>query len=777
MPMPRPRALEPADETRDLAPPREGLVRAVSNCEIRDNSVIPGPGTMHGYLAVFNEWSEINSAHEGHFMERLAPSAFTQTINSNRGVDGQTRMKVTFNHGKDPHLGDKVLGIPTVLEPDDHGVRYEVPLFDTEYNRELAPGLKAGAYGSSFRFNVVTDDFKRKPGASAYNPSGLPERTVKEVRMQEFGPVTFPAYPNATSGMRSMTDEFVFGKFLEDPGNLRRLVDFNVNGSQHSAPSRGIQSALGKGEPKQAATTKKAQPKPVSKLKPVLRSETTKMTNDERRNRIIELENWVRETDETYAEEGMPEEVRLEWDRNNAELDQHRADTRDIEDRRRRVQVINNTSTALRESEVDVPARTGGRSFEGFQQINRMSEAEVHDLNTVTRTNFQNPEQTQREFKDRAMRSLEFAHFANDYVDQAAEKEHVEKLIRNHDAPDPEHQGLPEIARRMLVTGSPQYRSGMNKYIAGKLLSPEEERAMSLGTTTAGGFAVVYELDPTFIRTSNLSVNPFRAICRQVTIAGTNEWRGVTSGGVTAAYGAEGSESTDNSPTLAQPACIVQKASAFVPVSLEALEDINGLQTELAQAFQDAKDDLEATEFTTGVGTTVHPQGILVGATTTTSTATTGAFVIGDLYALAQSLPPRFRARGVLVANRFAYDKVRAFDTAGGAGMWLGYPNPLQNGAYRNGGPEDGRLTVPLMGYPAYEDSAMVAALTTGSLLMVIGDFNYMVIVDRIGMNIEVAPMLFGSANRFPTGQRGVYAYWRNSSKVLSASAFRVLTT
>jgi hypothetical protein len=34
-------------------------------------------------------------------------------------------VRVTFNHGKDPSLGDKVLGIPTVLEPDERGVRYE----------------------------------------------------------------------------------------------------------------------------------------------------------------------------------------------------------------------------------------------------------------------------------------------------------------------------------------------------------------------------------------------------------------------------------------------------------------------------------------------------------------------------------------------------------------------------------------------------------------------------------------------------------------------------
>jgi HK97 family phage prohead protease len=197
-------------------PPRDGLVRALSGCEVRDAPAgEAGPGTLVGYLAVFNQWSEINSIHEGHFMERMALGAFARTI-----ADNRDRMRVTFNHGKDPSLCDKVLGMPTVLDEDERGVRYEVPLFDTTYNRDLAPGLKAGAYGSSFRFNVLAEDYNKRAKPSDYNPQGLPERTVTEVHLPEFGPVTFPAYPGATAGMRSLTDKFyvVEGLRLEPRG-------------------------------------------------------------------------------------------------------------------------------------------------------------------------------------------------------------------------------------------------------------------------------------------------------------------------------------------------------------------------------------------------------------------------------------------------------------------------------------------------------------------------------------------------------------------------------
>ena len=70
----------------------------------------------------------------------------------------------------------------------------------------------------------------------------------------------------------------------------------------------------------------------------------------------------------------------------------------------------------------------------------------------------------------------------------------------------------------------------------------------------------------------------------------------------------------------------------------------------------------------------------------------------------------------------------------------------------------------------------MSAALTTGQKVLVVGDWRYFVIVDRIGMNVELLPNLVG-ANQRPTGQRGLYAYWRNTSDVLSTAAFQVLVT
>jgi predicted phage gp36 major capsid-like protein len=49
--------------------------------------------------------------------------------------------------------------------------------------------------------------------------------------------------------------------------------------------------------------------------------------------------------------------------------------------------------------------------------------------------------------------------------------------------------------------------------------------------------------------------------------------------------------------------------------------------------------------------------------------------------------------------------------------------------------------------------------------------------VDRVGMSADIIPHLFGTANNFPTGQRGFYSLWRNSATVLAWQAFRSLKT
>lgn len=210
----------PQERVEPERPPRDNLVRLEPGLfELREGAAEGDMPTLVGHFAVFNQWTEINSMWEGQFMERIAPGAFKKTFTENAG-----RIKVLFNHGQDPSIGDKVLGMPSVLEEDTTGARYEVPLYDTTYNRDLLPGLRDKAYGASFRFSVMAEEFVKKPTPSTSNPGGLPERTITQARVPEFGPVTFPAYAGATAGVRSATDEYVLAQLLANPEALVRLL-------------------------------------------------------------------------------------------------------------------------------------------------------------------------------------------------------------------------------------------------------------------------------------------------------------------------------------------------------------------------------------------------------------------------------------------------------------------------------------------------------------------------------------------------------------------------
>ena len=174
--------------------PRDDLIRMVelpaSDLEVRgeDDGDL---GRLVGYAAVFNKDTVIDS-WEGKFNERIAPGAFTKTL-TERG----DKVKVLFNHGFDPTIGDKPLGKPSRMEERNKGLWVEVPLDDTSYNKDLAASIRSGALdGMSFRFSVTRDEWENEDDE-------MPSRTIRELKLYEFGPVTFPAYEATTAGVRA----------------------------------------------------------------------------------------------------------------------------------------------------------------------------------------------------------------------------------------------------------------------------------------------------------------------------------------------------------------------------------------------------------------------------------------------------------------------------------------------------------------------------------------------------------------------------------------------
>lgn len=437
-----------------------------------------------------------------------------------------------------------------------------------------------------------------------------------------------------------------------------------------------------------------------------------------------------------------------EWNRCNEEIDDLEKTISQCEAREARVADLSGEPTA-REA--------------GFQvRKPRVRGDEIYDLSTL-RAASTSPEDEVRQLKDRAKEAVERGKYPTTSKRAEDVQANVQQLLDTVDT----EEGV--LARRLLETGSDLYFRAFGKAVEGKPLTDSEARALST-TDAKGGYAIPFTLDPTVIHTSNYSVNPYRAISRVIPIV-TDNWNGITSAGISVAYAGEAEEASDNSPEFAQPSAHPERVQAFIPFSVEIGQDWGGLQNEITSMIQEGKDDKEAEKFTSGAGSgSKEPEGILVGATTSVTTAGTATFAVGDVYKLEEELPARYRPKGQWVAKRKFYNAVRQFDTSGGAQL---FTDNLRVGLGNNV-PTPGNLRQPLLEYPANECSAMPYATTTGGTIAVFGDWSRFVIVDRIGMSVELIPHLFGE-NRRPTGQRGFYAIWRNTSKVVDANAFRKL--
>jgi phage head maturation protease len=132
-------------------------------------------------------------------------------------------LRVLFQHGNDPDIGDKPIAELRDVGEDEEGAYYEARLFDG-LPALVMSGLRAGQYGASHRFSVLREREEKRPERSEHNPDGLPERTVTEARLFEFGPVTFPAYAGATAGVRSMTDDFLMAAVRSNPDEVREML-------------------------------------------------------------------------------------------------------------------------------------------------------------------------------------------------------------------------------------------------------------------------------------------------------------------------------------------------------------------------------------------------------------------------------------------------------------------------------------------------------------------------------------------------------------------------
>jgi HK97 family phage major capsid protein len=373
------------------------------------------------------------------------------------------------------------------------------------------------------------------------------------------------------------------------------------------------------------------------------------------------------------------------------------------------------------------------------------------------------------EARDQALRLLDdrqaSAHLRSD------QKDEVEKQVRRNT----------DIARRVLVTETEDYRTAWMKLITQPqpILNAEENRAvqayqeyraMSEGTTTAGGFGIPVFIDPSIILTAQGTDNPFLELARQVDV-NTNQWKGVSSAGVTWAFNyAEGSAVSDSSPTLAQPVVPIYMARGFLPYSIELGQDYPGFADEMATLLSAGYDELLVDKFTRGAGTgSLEPTGILtaLSANTNVRVALTTGGTVGapDPYKVWQALPQRFRRNATWLMSVATNNAIRQLGTANVYHAFtVNLPQDWADTLFRRAVRES----------PYMPDNTTNTTAPIG--IAVVGDFSNYLIARRGGMSVELVPMLFDVTNNRPTGQRGWFAYSRIGGGSVNDLGFRLLT-
>lgn len=184
----------------------------VRSVEFRANGEAGDGRTLEGYAAVFGDPTSINSLSEGTFNEQIVRGAFKKTLRDRTPV-------LQFDHGQDLRTGSVPIGSIEEMREDDTGLFVRAGLFDNPVVEPIRQAIEGRAInGMSFRFETMRDEWRDNAGkvikgnelqTLLWNPGerGPLQRTVREVKLFELGPVVFPAYQGTSVGVRSILAE------------------------------------------------------------------------------------------------------------------------------------------------------------------------------------------------------------------------------------------------------------------------------------------------------------------------------------------------------------------------------------------------------------------------------------------------------------------------------------------------------------------------------------------------------------------------------------------
>jgi HK97 family phage prohead protease len=175
----------------------------LSSVSLASSDSNPRKRMIVGYAARFYDGSPqtqctLQTARDGsaRVVERIMPSAFDSDVLQNLG--GQDVI-ATFNHNPDMLLGRRSAGTLR-LSCDHAGLRYEIDPPDTQAARDLTSLMERGDVGgSSFGFKCRRDRWSKDGDCTI--------RMLEDVRIEDVGPVSQPAYAGASAGLRAAGED------------------------------------------------------------------------------------------------------------------------------------------------------------------------------------------------------------------------------------------------------------------------------------------------------------------------------------------------------------------------------------------------------------------------------------------------------------------------------------------------------------------------------------------------------------------------------------------
>jgi HK97 family phage major capsid protein len=398
--------------------------------------------------------------------------------------------------------------------------------------------------------------------------------------------------------------------------------------------------------------------------------------------------------------------------------------------------------------------------FAQMHKLNEDAEKENRSLSGDESEQFDKLATEFEELKDREDRATKL--FVQEREVEKMVSTPIEKRIGdNGDAPE-SFKEWREQRSGSRTEDVPEFRSAFWHYIGAQSISDldvEEHRALTKGTSNAGGYTVPTGFYNQIIKISrDMGAMASRAN-EIVTDSGeTLQIPTVTAHG-TMSWTAESGSFTPSDETFGQVSLGAYKGSTKIIVSEELLQDTAfDLEAYLAQEFGERLGVGQNTTFIKGDGSG-KPTGILsantasnLGSDVTAATGNATSFNYTALVTAVFSLPRQYRANASFIVSDAAARNLYLMQDS--------QNRPLWNVNMAQSGPDT------FLGYPIYTDPDMPAP-GAGNVSMVFGDWNRAYMVRRVrGLGIQRQNELHSD-----NGQVGFRAFERVDGKVVLAAA------